>query len=303
MAAMRPLVRIAPDVRAALDGRRPVIALESTIIAHGMPFPDNLDTALRAQAIAREQGCVAATVAALDGSLRVGCSDAELELLARARGVLKVSRRDVAYAMASAKAGATTVSATMMAAAMAGIAVFATGGIGGVHRGSSGDVSADLTELARTAVVVVSAGPKAILDLPLTLELLETLGVPVVGYGTDELPAFYSRSSGLAVAFRLDTPGEVAALYRKQRELGLEQGVLVANPVPPEHEIPREEVERWIGAALEEAARAGVRGKQVTPFLLARVVESSGGRALRTNKRLLENNVRVACAIARELAG
>ena len=299
---MKPLVKVDPRVRAALDARQPVIALESTIIAHGMPFPHNLETALRAQAIACEEGCLAATVAALDGSLRVGLQDAEIEMLARAEGVLKLSRRDLAYALASGKPGATTVSATMVAAAMAGIIVFATGGIGGVHRGGSGDVSADLTELARTPVIVVSAGPKAILDLPLTLELLETLGVPVVGYGTDELPAFYSRSSGLPVAFRLDTPGEVAALYRKQRALGLEQGLLVANPVPPEHEIPRPEVERWIEAALAEAGRRRVRGKEVTPFLLGRVVEASGGRALETNKRLLEGNVRVACAIARELA-
>lgn len=300
---MKPLLTVAPDVRAALDGRRPVIALESTIIAHGMPFPHNLETALRAQAIAREQGCLAATVAALDGTLRVGCSDAEIELLARCRGVLKLSRRDLAYALASGRPGATTVSATMMAAAMAGIAVFATGGIGGVHRGGSGDVSADLAELARTPVVVVCAGAKAVLDLPLTLELLETLGVPVVGYGTDELPAFYSRSSGLPVAFRLDTPAEVAALYRKQRELGLEQGVLVANPIAAEHEIPRADVEVWIQAAVEEAAAAGVRGKEVTPFLLGRIVLASGGRALEANKRLLESNVRVACAIARALAG
>jgi pseudouridine-5'-phosphate glycosidase len=313
---MKPLLTIAPAVRQALEAGRPVVALESTIIAHGMPFPHNLETARRAQSIAQEEGCVAATIAALDGSLCVGLEDAELELLAQAQGVLKISRRDLAYALASGRPGATTVSATMMAAAMAGIRVFATGGIGGVHRGAGpagpagaagsagpagGDVSADLTELGRTPVVVVSAGAKAILDLALTLELLETLGVPVVGYGTDEFPAFYSRSSGLPVAFRLDTPGEVAALYRKQRELGLEQGLLVANPVPREHEIPRPEVEAWITTALGEAARAGVRGKDVTPFLLGRVVEASGGRALETNKRLLESNVRVACAVAREL--
>ncbi len=300
---MKPLLRISPAVQSALEARRPVIALESTIIAHGMPFPHNLETAMRAQAIAADEGCVAATVAALDGSLRVGLEAREIELLARAEGVLKLSRRDLAYALATGKPGATTVSATMMAAAMAGISVFATGGIGGVHRGPGGDVSADLTELARTPVVVVSAGAKAILDLGLTLELLETLGVPVVGYGTDELPAFYSRSSGLPVAFRLDTPAEVAALYRKQRELGLEQGLLVANPVPREHEIPRPVVEQWIETALADAGRLRVRGKDVTPFLLGKVVEASGGRALETNKRLLESNVRVACAIARELAG
>ena len=299
---MTSLLRVAAGVRSALERGRPVVALESTIIAHGMPFPHNLETALRAQEVAREAGCLAATVAAIDGKLRVGLTDGELEILARSEGVLKLSRRDLSYALVSGRLGATTVSATMIAASLAGIAVFATGGIGGVHRGESGDTSADLTELARTPVIVVSAGAKAILDLPRTLELLETLGVPVIGYGTDELPAFYSRSSGLPVPFRLEAPAEVAALYRKQRALGLEQGILVANPVPAQYEIPREAVETWIEAALAEAERSRVRGREVTPFLLSRVVEASGGRALETNKRLLESNVEVACAIARELA-
>jgi pseudouridine-5'-phosphate glycosidase len=287
------------EVRAALEAGRPVLALESTIIAHGLPRPRNVEIALRAEAEARSVGVVPATIGIFDGRLCVGLEAAQIEALGTAEGVLKVSRRDLAYALATHRLGATTVCATMLAARQAGIRVFATGGIGGVHRGQSLDVSADLLELARTSVIVVSAGAKAILDLPGTLEVLETQGVPVVGYRTAEFPAFYSRSSGLPLELRAETPQEVVALYRSQRELGLEQGILVANPIPADSEIPRQEIEGFVVEALQEAARQGVVGKRVTPFLLSRVLQLSGGRSLEANVALLLHNVQVACAIAR----
>lgn len=294
------LLVLAPEVREALEAGRPVVALESTIISHGMPYPRNRDTALQAESIARAAGAVPATVALLDGRIRVGLTTEEIERLSTEKGVLKVSRRDLAWALAGRRVGATTVSATMLAAARAGIDVFATGGIGGVHRGSeeTSDVSADLTELASTSVCVVSAGAKAILDIPRTLEVLETLGVPVACWATGEFPAFYSRSSGSPAPLRVDSAEEVAAMLSAQRGLGLPQGILVAVPVPTEQEIPRKTVEGWIEKALGEVEKKAVRGKAVTPFLLSRLGELSGGTSLESNVSLFHNNVRHGCLIA-----
>ena len=297
---MTDRIRLSEEVRDALASRRPVVAFESTIISHGMPYPRNRDTAMKAESIARAAGVVPATVAILDGRLAVGLLEGELERLATESNVLKVSRRDLAWALSAGRTGATTVSATMFAAFRAGIDVFATGGIGGVHRGAedSFDISADLTELASTSVCVVSAGAKAILDIPKTLEMLETLGVPVLGFATDEFPAFYSRSSGLPAPLRVDTPEEVAALLGTQRSLGLVQGILVALPVPAGREIPRETMEAWIGQATGELADRGISGKGVTPFLLSRIVDLSGGASLETNVDLFHGNVRLSCRIA-----
>jgi pseudouridine-5'-phosphate glycosidase len=299
------VLALSAEVARAVSERRPVIAFESTIISHGMPYPRNVETAREAERIAQEAGVVPATVAVLDGRIAVGLTDAQLDRLAREKDVLKVSRRDMAWALAQRRTGATTVSATMIAAAKAGISVFATGGIGGVHRGAQDtfDISADLFELGATSVLVVSAGAKAILDLPRTLEVLETLGVPVVGFGTNEFPAFYSRSSGLPLLLRVDTARQAAAMLQAQRSLGLPQGILVANPVPAESEIPRQTMERWIDQALADLAARRVTGKAVTPFLLSRIVELSGGKSLETNVKLFHNNVRLGSAIAAELAG
>ena len=297
-------LEIHPRVRRALRRGQPVIALESTIIAHGMPRPKNVQTALAAQAVAEDLGVVAATVGVISGRLHVGLTPEQIEHLGTAPGVWKASRRDLPWVLARGLDAATTVSGTMLAARLAGIAVFATGGIGGVHRGAaeSFDVSADLHELARTPVAVVSAGAKAILDLPKTLELLETLGVPVIGYRTSAFPAFYSADSGLALEMRAETPGELAGLFRAQRRLGLEQGMLVANPIPREAEIPRAVMEGYIARAQEALAREGVGGKRVTPYLLGKVLEYSGGKSLEANVALLLNNVRLACAVATALA-
>ncbi len=278
------------------------VALESTVISHGLPWPHNLSLARRLEQIIIEEGAVPRTIGIIAGRVRVGLSDEELEHLARARGVRKVSRRDLPVATAMGQDGATTVAATMYLAARAGIRVFATGGIGGVHRGHPFDVSADLEELAQTPVCVVCAGAKAILDLPLTLEVLETKGVPVIGYQTDEFPAFYSRTSGLPVDQRVDTPEQVALLFRAQRELGLPGGMLVVVPVPREAELSQERVAPIIERALAEAEEREIQGKDLTPFLLARVAELSGGDALRANLALLENNARVAARIALALA-
>ena len=297
---MTDRIRISEEVRDALESRRPVVAFESTIISHGMPYPRNRDTAMRAEAIARESGSVPATVAVMDGRIVVGLQGDELERLSTEQGVLKVSRRDLTWALAARRTGATTVSATMFAAFLSGIDVFATGGIGGVHRGASDtfDVSADLTELASTSVCVVSAGAKAILDIPKTLEMLETLGVPVVCFGTSEFPAFYSRSSGLPAPLRVDTPEEVAVMLDAQRSLGLPQGILVGLPVPAAQEIPRVTMDAWILQATAEVTERGISGKGVTPFLLSRIVELSGGASLEANVNLFYNNVRLACRIA-----
>lgn len=294
------IVALAPEVAAALAAGAPVVALESTIVTHGMPHPENLATAREVEAIIRAGGAVPATIAVLDGRIRVGLDGQGLERLATARGVMKLSRADLAFAVATGRPGSTTVAATMICAALAGIGVFATGGIGGVHRGAetSFDVSADLDELARSPVVVVSAGAKAILDLPKTLEALETRGVPVIGFGTDEFPAFWSRSSGLPAPLRLDTPAEVARLVLAREALGLGGGMLVANPLPAGEEIPAGELRGPIEAALAEAAASGVGAKDVTPFLLSRVVAATSGRSLAVNRAIIQNNAALAARLA-----
>ncbi|HLK67311.1 MAG TPA: pseudouridine-5'-phosphate glycosidase [Bryobacteraceae bacterium] len=294
-------LKIAPAVRDALSAGAPVVALESTIIAHGMPYPDNVATARSLEDEIRSQGVTPATIAVIDGVIRVGLSDNELEWLGKAKDVLKLSRNDLAYALSARKHGATTVAATMICAHLAGIRIFATGGIGGVHRGAetSFDISADLEELATTPVAVVCAGAKALLDLPKTLEYLETRGVPVAGYRTDEFPAFWSRSSGLRIPIRLDTPSEFADLIRVKCALGLRGGVLIANPVGVDDEIPSGEMADVIALAVSDAATHGITGKAVTPYILARIVELTGGRSLRTNIALVRSNARLAAAIAR----
>ncbi|MCA9706114.1 MAG: pseudouridine-5'-phosphate glycosidase [Myxococcales bacterium] len=290
-----------PEVGAALDAAAPVVALESTIVTHGMPWPANFETARSVEDTVRAHGAVPATIAVMEGRIRVGLRPAELEALARDPHARKLSRRDLAAALAGGWRGGTTVAATMLCADRAGIRVFATGGIGGVHRGgeTSMDVSADLDELARTPVAVVCAGCKAILDIPRTLEVLETHGVPVIGLGCDELPAFYSRRSGCPAPLRLDTPEQVAALMHAQWDLGLRGGVLVANPVPEADAMDPDQIEQVIAQALAEAESRGVTGKDVTPFLLARVAELTGEASLRTNIALVKHNARLAAEIAR----
>ncbi len=293
-------VDLAPGIA---PGRDAVVALESTIITHGMPYPQNVETARRVEREIREAGAVPATIAVMDGRLKIGLTDGELEALAQACDVAKLSRADLAACLATGGTGATTVSATMIAAAHAGIAVFATGGIGGVHRGAetSFDISADLTELAQTPVTVVGAGAKAILDLPKTLEVLETNGVPVIAYGQDALPAFWSRESGLPAPLRADNPAQIARMHRARQALGLPGGQLVANPIPASAEIPREVIDPIIGAALSEAEAQGISGKAVTPFLLQRIFELTEGRSLEANIALVLNNARLAAQIAQEL--
>ena len=293
-------LKIDPEVRRALQGKRPVVALESTIITHGMPYPENLATARSLERQVRAGGAVPATIAVIGGVICVGLSDKELEWLAGAKNVLKLSRNDLPYAIATQKVGATTVAATMIAAHLAGIKVFATGGIGGVHRGaeSTFDISADLEEFARTPVAVVCAGAKAILDLPKTLEYLETRGVPVIGYGTDEFPAFWSRQSGLKAPLRLDTSAEIARFLEVKWSLNLSGGAVICNPVPIGDEIPLHEMRTFIDSAVDEAGRYGIQGKAVTPYILARIVELTGGRSLRTNMALAQNNARLAAEIA-----
>ncbi|WP_102959138.1 pseudouridine-5'-phosphate glycosidase [Mangrovicella endophytica] len=295
-----PAFRPSAAVAAALAAGRPIVALESTIITHGMPWPDNLRMAQRVEAIITEASAVPATIAVLDGTLRIGLDPADLESLARSSGAMKLSRADLAFAIATGRTGSTTVAATMLAAAAAGIGVFATGGIGGVHRGAetSFDISADLEELARTAVIVVCAGAKAILDLSKTLEVLETKGVPVVGHGTAEFPAFWSRSSGLTAPLRLDSAGEIAAFQAAREALGIPGGMLIANPIPAEAEIGRETIDGWIASALRAAEEDGITGKAVTPYLLSKMFELSGGRSLVANIALVESNARLAAEIA-----
>jgi pseudouridylate synthase len=297
-------LHVAPDVAAALAAGAPVVALESTLVAHGMPWPRNAQTALAVEAEVRAHGATPATIAILDGQLKVGLTAAEVERVAHAgAGLAKASRRDIGWLVASGGSGATTVAATMIIAALAGVRVFATGGIGGVHRGASAsfDVSADLQELARTPVAVVCAGAKAILDLALTLEYLETHGVPVIGWRTDRLPAFYSVDSGLALDHRADDTAQIAAAMRAHWALG-GGGIVVANPIPPEHALPGAVVDAAIGQALAEARAQGVVGKALTPLLLARVNELSGGDSLAANIALVLNNARLAAAIAAAFA-
>jgi len=297
------MISYSPAVSAALKEGKPVVALESTIITHGMPWPQNVETARQVEAAVRSEGAEPATIVVLDGVIHAGLDDATLDSVGRAKGFLKLSRADLAYAVAAGKNGSTTVAATMIAADRAGIRVFATGGIGGVHRGAERtyDISADLQELARTAVCVVCAGAKAILDLPKTLETLETLGVPVVGYGTDEFPAFWSRRSGLAAPLRLDTPQAIAALVNARRALALDGGVLVGNPIPLSDEIAANEINPAIEAAIDEADALGISGKALTPFLLSRMLELTQGRSLTANVALVENNARLAARIAAAL--
>ena len=296
-----PYLDIDPEVAQALAERRPVVALESTIISHGMPYPRNVETALQVEAEIRACGAVPATVAVIGGRLKAGLDQAHIELLGKdGAAVPKVSRRDIPFIVAAGQSGATTVAATMVIAAMAGIRVFATGGIGGVHRGAeqSFDISADLQELARTPVAVVCAGAKSILDLRLTLEYLETHGVPVVGYCTDSLPAFFSADSGFKVDYRLDDPALIARAMQVKWAMGLGGGMVIANPVPARYAMPRAHIDAAIEQALREAAQQGVAGKQSTPFLLARVAEITGGDSLATNIELVLNNARLAAAIA-----
>jgi pseudouridine-5'-phosphate glycosidase len=295
---------LAPEVRSALAAGAPVVALESTIVTHGMPFPRNVATAREVEAAVRANGAVPATIAVIGGRIRVGLPGEVLDWLGTAEGVLKLSRADLPYAVAAGRHGSTTVAATMICAHLAGIRVFATGGIGGVHRGVEAtlDISADLDELARTPVAVVCAGAKAILDLPRTLEYLETRGVPVIGYGTDRFPAFWSRDSGLPAPIRLDTPEAVAGLIRAKAALGLEGGVLVANPVPEADEIPSGEIAGHVDVAAAEARSAGITGKSVTPFLLSRLLALTGGRSLAANVALVKNNAALAARLATALA-
>jgi pseudouridine-5'-phosphate glycosidase len=298
---MNPLLDLHPDVAAALAAGRPVVALESTIISHGMPWPQNVETALAVEAEVRGQGAMPATCAVIDGRLKAGLAQAEIERLGRGgHEVAKLSRRDLPIVVARGGSGATTVAATMIIAALAGIRVFATGGIGGVHRGAaeSFDISADLQELSRTPVAVVCAGAKAILDIRLTLEYLETHGVPVIGYGTDRLPLFFTRDSEFGVDVRLDTPQQVARVMQSAWDMGLGGGLVVANPIPAEHSLPSDVVERAIGQALAEAQAQGIAGKAVTPFLLARVNALTGGDSLAGNIQLVRHNARLAASIA-----
>lgn len=295
---------LSPEVAQARANGLPIVALESTIITHGMPFPQNVETARQVEAEVRAHNAVPATIAIINHRIHVGLTEAELDSLGQAQGVAKLSRADLAACLASGGTGATTVAATMICARLAGVQVFATGGIGGVHRGAetSFDISADLRELAETPVTVVAAGAKAILDLPKTLEYLETLGVPVIAYGQDDFPAFWSRASGLRAPLRMDSAAQIATAHRMRGRLGLPGGQLVANPIPAETEIPRAEITPHIEAALAEADAKGIAAKAVTPFLLQRIFELTEGRSLTANIALVLNNARLAAAIAGELA-
>jgi pseudouridine-5'-phosphate glycosidase len=302
---MNKHLTVSDEVSAALKGGKPVVALESTIIAHGMPYPANFEMAQDVEAIIREAGAVPATIAIIGGALKVGLTTAELKKFAvDGPEIIKVSTRDLAYVVAKKLDGATTVASTMRIAAMAGIHVFGTGGIGGVHRGAekSFDISADMMEFAESNVAVVTAGAKAILDLALTLETLETLGVPVVGFGTDDFPAFYSRESGHAVPMRCDTPEEVANLMKTKWNMGLKGGIVVANPIPKSSEILASEIAPVIQKAVAEAARQSISGKNVTPFLLAKLAEVTGGRSLKANLALVKHNAALAAEIAKAFA-
>ena len=300
---MNKYLDISPEVAEALNSGKPVVALESTIISHGMPYPRNVETALLVEQTIRENGAVPATIAIIGGRLKAGLSKDEIEYLGKSgRNVAKTSRRDIAALVARKADGATTVTTTMMIAHMAGISIFATGGIGGVHRGAevTMDISADLEELGNTPVMVVCAGAKSILDLGLTLEYLETKGVPVIGYGTDELPAFYTRHSGFGVDYRADSPEELAAMFKAQRDLGLKGGMLVTNTIPEEYSMDKAVIDAAIDQAIKEASEKGIKGKETTPFLLAKVVELTGGDSLDSNIALVLNNARLAAKTAAE---
>jgi pseudouridine-5'-phosphate glycosidase len=303
---MNQHVILSPAINLALEEGKPIIALESTIISHGMPYPQNMETALSCERIARENGAEPATIAILEGRLCVGLTKKQIEYLGKkGQNVRKASRRDLPVLIARREDGATTVAATMIVAALAGIQVFATGGVGGVHRdaGKTMDISADLEELAQTPVAVVCAGAKSILDLGLTMEYLETKGVPVIGFQTDELPAFYTRESGYRVHDRADSPDDIAAIIRAQRTLGFPGGILITNPIPRENALPRELIDSAICQALEDAREQGISGKDVTPFLLAGVMKKTSGLSLKANIQLVFNNVKLAAQIARALKG
>jgi pseudouridylate synthase len=297
------MIRVNPEVQNALDNNQPVVALESTIISHGMPYPQNVKTALAVEAILRERGVIPATIGIIDGVGVVGMTPEEIEEFGKRQGIIKVSRRDLPVIMSRKLWGATTVATTMIFAAKAGIEVFVTGGIGGVHRGAQEtfDISADLQELAHTNVSVVCAGAKAILDLPLTLEYLETFGVPVLGYKTEELAAFYTRTSGLKLDYKMDSEKEIAEAIVAKREMGLNGGVLIANPIPEEYAMNKEEMDKAINAAIDEMNKMGVHGKESTPFLLAKIKELTGGKSLDSNIQLVFNNAKVGAEIAKEI--
>ena len=298
---MNPYLDILPEVAEALADGRPVVALESTIISHGMPYPQNVETALKVEQIIRENGAVPATIAVIGGRLKAGLSPEEIEYFGKkGRAIAKASRRDLAMLCARGEDGATTVTTTMIIAHMAGIKIFATGGIGGVHRGAQTtmDISADLEELAHTPVMVICAGAKSILDLGLTLEYLETHGVPVLGYGTKELPAFYTRHSGFGVDYEVDSPEELARAVKAQGDLGFTGGMLVTNPIPEEYSMPKDVIDAAIDRAIRECEEQGIRGKDTTPFLLARVAELTGGDSLASNIQLVFNNARLAARTA-----
>lgn len=297
------MTRISPEVHDALVHHRPVVALESTIISHGMPYPKNVETALRVEQVIREAGAIPATIGIIDGEAIIGMSPEEIEAFGKRKGIMKVSRRDLPICFARKLWGATTVAATLILARKADIEVFVTGGIGGVHRhgNETFDISADLQELANTDVTVVCAGAKAILDLPLTMEYLETMGVPVLGYQTEELPAFFTRKSGLKVDYRIDSAEEIARIIQVKRRTHLHGGVLVTNPIPEEHALDETKMNQAIQTALEEADQKGIHGKETTPFLLKKVVELTGGESLESNIALVLNNAKLGAEIAKEL--
>ena len=301
---MNNYLSISPEVKEALAAGKPVVALESTIISHGMPYPQNVQTALRVEQTIRDNRAVPATIAVIGGKLKAGCTNDEIEYLGKkGQAVTKASRRDLPVLVARGEDGATTVTTTMIIAAMAGIKVFATGGIGGVHRGAETtmDISADLEELAQTPVMVICAGAKSILDLGLTLEYLETKGVPVIGYGTDELPAFDTRHSGFGVDYRIDTPEELAAAFHAKLAMGLKGGMLVTNPIPEQYSMPADVINKAIDEAIAESQRLGIHGKATTPFLLAKVKDLTGGDSLAANIELVLNNARLAALTAAAL--
>lgn len=300
---MNRYLDLSEEVRKAIEDKRPIVALESTIISHGMPYPQNVETALKVEEIIREHGAVPATIGIIGGRLKAGLTSEEIDYMGRAKNIAKVSRRDIPYLIAHKRDGATTVASTMIIASMAGIRVFATGGVGGVHRGAEKtmDISADLEELAMTEVAVVCAGAKSILDLGLTLEYLETKGVPVLGYQTEELPAFYTRKSGFGVDYKVNTPEEIADILRTKWDLGLKGGALIANPIPEEYSMDADLITRVIEDAVKEAEALGIKGKDTTPFLLAKIKEITGGESLESNIQLVYNNARLAAEIARSL--
>lgn len=298
------LIKISDEVKLALKEGRPVVALESTIISHGMPYPKNVETALEVERIIRENGCVPATIGIIDGVPIVGMTPEEIELFGKRSGILKVSRRDLPIVMAKKMWGATTVASTMILANMAGIEVFVTGGIGGVHRGAQQtfDISADLQELAHTNVTVVCAGAKAILDLPLTLEYLETFGVPVLGYKSSNLGAFYSKDSGLKVDYKMDSEQEIAEAIYYKRMMKLDGGILISNPIPDQYSMPSEVINLYIEKALKEANEKGIKGKEITPFLLKNIADNTHGNSLEANIKLVFNNAKIGARIAKELS-